>query len=638
MEAGPVIKMGLGALASRKVKGEVTTWKDISPPSEGWATGNSPPQRTPGHSPPQRNPGQQPPSPHSPHSPHSPAWAEADTRMGKSPTKGGNRSPVKNKTGAATTGKPSPKKQNSASKSPRLVRKSSGRNSSNSNKSSPPAHDNGSASSASSSEAGSPKRSKSGKVKAAVSGGQLDRQRLVGRYRIPGGQAGCVEGGLTAWKDAGPREPSAVPGEAGAPSERGGLAGVPQERGGSAARPESGYFSTDVHSESREGMEESTSEGELVGTIKLRPRPDKRPALIQAGAATLADHSQNGPAGPQTEGRDLLDSNPVPSSGESEMCSVGDTGGEEGEVGGREAPAEPVPIAVVRVSGVAAMSCSPDCRSLTESDGPDQRSSQDDYFFDEDFSVQFGGGGLHGSVGLTLQGSCAFSLTDSLAAGPSADPQDSLCGPQAILPHSLTGSYTAFGALRDSFLQNEDLYSGPCESEVSATGSRTSMEVSSSEREMMCSSDMLDYPGSAPLFTPPCVANSQEGHVSTDSLSRQLEGEVTASTSLSRSSSSTAEITLRCGRPHKDAYFLSFDGGSQGKLSSTESDSSYVSQSSSQDDKPRTGSRSMSSGGDDAEDEQSSSFQFANARPASGDSGGESCYNGYIALVPSLLL
>ncbi|KAH9490678.1 hypothetical protein Btru_032751 [Bulinus truncatus] len=225
----------------------------------------------------------------------------------------------------------------------------------------------------------------------------------------------------------------------------------------------------------------------------------------------------------------------------------------------------------------------------------DQRASQDDssfndYFFDEDFIVQFDGN-LQSSVGVILQGSCAFSLADSLAPGP-------------------------------------------CESEVSGTGSRTSMDVSSSEREMMCSSDMLDFPGNEPLFTPP-VNTSQDQNLSTDSLSRQLEGneaEVAATTSLSgsRSSSTTADITVKCG-PHKDAYYLSFDGGSQGKFS-TESESSYVSQTSSQDDK--LGSRSMSSGGE-AEDEQSSSFQFANLKSRGGSAGSSSATVSGTAVMPA---
>ena len=61
-------------------------------------------------------------------------------------------------------------------------------------------------------------------------------------------------------------------------------------------------------------------------------------------------------------------------------------------------------------------------RSTDSFDGmQDQPASQDegslnDYFFDEDFIVQYDGN-LQASVGVLLQGSCAFSLADSLATG-----------------------------------------------------------------------------------------------------------------------------------------------------------------------------------------------------------------------------
>ena len=65
-------------------------------------------------------------------------------------------------------------------------------------------------------------------------------------------------------------------------------------------------------------------------------------------------------------------------------------------------------------------------RSTDSFDGgqDQQRVSQDgegslnDYFFDEDFIVQYDGN-LQASVGVLLQGSCAFSLADSLAPGTS---------------------------------------------------------------------------------------------------------------------------------------------------------------------------------------------------------------------------
>ncbi|GFR75811.1 iporin [Elysia marginata] len=697
MEAGPVIRMGTGALGPRK-RGEVTNWKELSPKKENSSAPSSPAKTTQDQTPTS-----------DPKNTINTTSEQRATDFKNSPpstiTGTGN---CHNKIEAVSPAiaKNGPKRQNS--KSPRLARKlaaAAARNgtspnaANNSNLPPSPKKSMASTSSSSSLEANSPKR---GKPKGRSNGGhhnhqyldggggrgavgQIDKLKFADRYKIgadfssktgsTSSSSSSSNNRLTTWKDISPTE-SKIEGAAGS---------LPDRR----SRPESGYFSNEVHSESREGMEGSqSSESEHAGTIKHRPKAKKTPSQpsdkndeVPQPNSTTKNMSENGDqavsntdgvmsehirgddprrntrheqvrngaekeeicyAGTQRRYRDSLD---VETAGLNQRYrdSLNFGGLDDSVSDGIDLPcqdqvAKPgvVMKAVSKIPklSTAAPPTNPVKGDANTGDGAGQRStdsfdgiqdqpaSQDegslnDYFFDEDFIVQYDGN-LQASVGVLLQGSCAFSLADSLATGFPGPRDTQTPGERAVLPHSFNGSYNTFGVLRDSFLQNEDLYSGPCdESEVSGTGSRTSMDVSSSEREMMCSSDMLDFPGGdQPLFTPP-VATSISEHVnlSTDSLSRHLEGdtEVTATTSLSgsRSSSTTADITVKCG-PHKDAYFLSFDGGSQGKFSGTESESSYVSQTSSQDDKQ--GSRSISSGGD-AEDEQSSSFQFANHKP-----------------------
>ncbi|XP_059147919.1 serine-rich adhesin for platelets-like isoform X2 [Physella acuta] len=684
MEPGPVIKMGTGALGQRKGtvhRGEANGWKDVSPKSES----SSPPS--------------------SPSKDVGTVGKLGTNNMTDGRGKGNSRSPVKlNSEGFHELGtrnvnvaKTGPKKQNSISKSPRPTRKlASGAK--NCNLSTSPKKSSTTSSSSSSFEAISPKRGKAGKGKlhhnSDLDTGQLDKLKLADKYKISeitDLSKGTVimealnskldkshnnvksQGRLTTWKDISPTESK--------------IEGATALYNDKRSRPESGYFSNEVHSESREGMDGSlSSESDHVGTIKHRPKAkttnqndsDKNSKEItQNKLPETTDNTQPTDQDnvPTDNVRDDNSHNQAEYSNDFPKSS-NNFPTEQNTDDIHNAADEPrypsKPSSAVRMEESESSTSSPrhwrapapardagayngysdnkfvrkDLNSVTSMDNSDsfdrsqdQRGSQDDssfndYFFDEDFIVQFDGN-LQSSVGVILQGSCAFSLADSLAPGFPGPHNTQPPGQQVLLPHSFNGSYTAFGALRDSFLQNEDLYSGPCESEVSGTGSRTSMDVSSSEREMMCSSDMLDFPGNEPLFTPPCVTNSQqEQNLSTDSLSRHLEcgdAEVTATTSLSgsRSSSTTADITVKCG-PHKDAYFLSFDGGSQGKFS-TESESSYVSQTSSQDDK--LGSRSMSSGGE-AEDEQSSSFQFANLKSRASSNSAGAGNSGGSAVVP----
>ena len=214
-----------------------------------------------------------------------------------------------------------------------------------------------------------------------------------------------------------------------------------------------------------------------------------------------------------------------------------------------------------------------------------------EYYYDEDFIVQFDTNIRDGSVPPEL-----------------SDPEMS----SLPFPHSLTGSYTRFGPLQDSFGQT-NMFVGHYESELS--GSRTSMEISSSEREMMCSSDMLDF-SNDPLFTPTPTSDVVTTHFSVDSL-----GHAAGVGGLMENSRS-ADLGVDCC-PRKEEYFLSFDT-SQGRSSASLSEHSYASQTSastSQDDAQTTQiglSGGSGSATEDNEDVCSSSFHYCHhaRRPA----------------------
>ncbi|XP_046332376.2 uncharacterized protein LOC124115428 isoform X4 [Haliotis rufescens] len=209
----------------------------------------------------------------------------------------------------------------------------------------------------------------------------------------------------------------------------------------------------------------------------------------------------------------------------------------------------------------------------TAASSPEEGCFNNEYFYDEDFIVQFD-----------------TNIRDGSVPRSEGEPE-----PVLPFPHSLTGSYTRFGTLPDS---QQDVFLGPYESELS--GSRTSMEISSSEREMMCSSDMLDF-SNDPLFTPTPTGEPLPQHFSVDSLGRCQE--------LVNSRSSTdARLAVTCC-PRKDEYFLSFNE-SQSHFTASESEHSYVSQSSSQGGASNSCSPSCSSNGEEAEEICSNSFHF----------------------------
>ena len=261
-----------------------------------------------------------------------------------------------------------------------------------------------------------------------------------------GGEAGAGEGrSITTWRDVAPSKP-------------------PDER---SKRPESGYFSNDVHSEggqeSRDETDSSLSDSDSV----------RRDRSHSAGA-----HDSS-----------LSDSDSVR-------------------------------------------------RDRSHSAGThDAGFHSSDYFYEDEFSVQFD-----------------TNLRQAVGGGEGA--------PEGLGLGSPTGSDSQ---LRDSLLQ-ADLDLGPYQSQLSA--SRTSMEISSSERQMMCSSDVLHF-SNDPLFTPtpPPLERQQaeQQSVSVDSLSQAGGGQET---------SNDPDLGVDCGL-RREAYFLSFSASQQ---HSNDSDISFVSQ------------------------------------------------------------
>ena len=197
-----------------------------------------------------------------------------------------------------------------------------------------------------------------------------------------------------------------------------------------------------------------------------------------------------------------------------------------------------------------------------------------DYFYDEDFSVQFD-----------------TNLRETSVTPVDVEP------PPTILdfPHMVTGSYLSFNNggssnasnasynnMRESaslglsnvpatcaalhFIQDRSQYDSEFSGNSGNSGSRNSaMELSSSEREMMCSSDMIDL-SDGPLFTP------TPSHIlSTDSLdrnTRELQGQ--GSEMNNSNTSADANLNVDCC-PRKEDYFLSFDG-SNTRVSGSETD------------------------------------------------------------------
>lgn len=378
------------------------------------------------------------------------------------------------------------KRQNPLVKSPRLARKMTSGFKNSNVPVVPKKFSTSSSSSSSSLEANSPKRNKPNQgryyASSVLDPEHFDRFKFTNRYKISesgefskvsslANTAVCkmdrVDGtGLpTTWKDISPTE-SKTENAPGTLSER-------------RSRPESGYFSNDVHSESREGMDGSVSEeSDHAGTIKLRPKKKPNPETAEDGGcgkmpvgsvqkempscqneeqsdtvigpieSDNRDHVyKNGPGKVPKSSRNLYpylkSAVPKPTDVEStDTHSKLKPGDEVSEVAEKDfSKSSTKDGALIRKESIRAKGVSANPRqvctdwpvkklpnliaSLENSDGLDpieeKPASQDDgsshgYFFDEDLIVQYDGN-LHTSVGVILQGSCAFSLADSLVPG-----------------------------------------------------------------------------------------------------------------------------------------------------------------------------------------------------------------------------
>ncbi|XP_033725503.1 LOW QUALITY PROTEIN: uncharacterized protein LOC117315427 [Pecten maximus] len=206
--------------------------------------------------------------------------------------------------------------------------------------------------------------------------------------------------------------------------------------------------------------------------------------------------------------------------------------------------------------------------------------ASNDYFYDEDFTVQFDTNLRESSPGVNC------SCVD----------HDLMIG----FPHVVTGSYLSFGgeAKGSNILdRNSTELFCPDESELSYSHN-SAMDVSTSEREMMCSSDMLDFSDN-PLFTPSPTGDLHgvgnlhgTGEQMTDSLDKvtvkcqfpvlgltpeqyQGQGQNQMEMSSSRTSSEN-NFCLNCC-PRKDEYHLSFVGSQGSKGSGSDLENSLTS-------------------------------------------------------------
>ncbi|KAH3809930.1 hypothetical protein DPMN_138312, partial [Dreissena polymorpha] len=200
---------------------------------------------------------------------------------------------------------------------------------------------------------------------------------------------------------------------------------------------------------------------------------------------------------------------------------------------------------------------------------------ENDYFYDEDFSVQFD-----------------TNLRETSVTPIDSDPNTTILD----FPNMVTGSYLRFNGgssnvsfnnskassqnasvntLKVSIVDNADIQNnqydpGRYDSEASGnSGSHNStMEISSSDQNLLGSSDLIDL-SDGPLFTPTPSnmlgsGDSLDGntHKSKD---REQDGDMVES-----ADSADTNLNVNCC-PRKDDYFLSFDG-SHSKVSGSETD------------------------------------------------------------------
>ncbi|WAR29407.1 RUSC2-like protein, partial [Mya arenaria] len=213
---------------------------------------------------------------------------------------------------------------------------------------------------------------------------------------------------------------------------------------------------------------------------------------------------------------------------------------------------------------------------------PNDDNCDNDYFYDEDFSVQFD-----------------TNLRETSVTPIESDPNTTILD----FPNMVTGSYLRFngGSSNVSFnnskassqnasvntlkVSNTDntidlaaqYEAGQYDSENSGnSGSHVStMEIDSSDQNMLGSSDLIDL-SDGPLFTP--TPSNSRNEESCDSLDGKGEGQVEkgqgegqdSDMSGSNGSSSDTNLNVNCNT-RKEEYFLSFDG-SNSKVSGSETD------------------------------------------------------------------
>nr|XP_022307094.1 uncharacterized protein LOC111113269 isoform X2 [Crassostrea virginica] len=180
-----------------------------------------------------------------------------------------------------------------------------------------------------------------------------------------------------------------------------------------------------------------------------------------------------------------------------------------------------------------------------------------EYFYDEDFTVQFDTNLRESSPGLNCTCVDPTIVSD--------------------FPNIVTGSYLSFSNMKGSAILDPQTHVElfcPDESELSSCRN-SAMDMSSSEREMMCSSDMLEFSDN-PLFTPSPTKELEKQNVSTDSLDKNLEQSTEHCCQEGSLESSDGNLCVNCC-PKKEDYFLSFDGSQGRSQTNSENDTSLLS-------------------------------------------------------------
>ncbi|XP_052096540.1 uncharacterized protein LOC127731744 isoform X2 [Mytilus californianus] len=233
--------------------------------------------------------------------------------------------------------------------------------------------------------------------------------------------------------------------------------------------------------------------------------------------------------------------------------------------------------------------CDNSSTSLPPGGSSQEEGFNNDYFYDEDFTVQFD---------TNLRESSPPNCT-------CPDPSDDV-----EFPNMVTGSYLSFKNVKSAGIINQDGHELFCpeESEISVSH-HSNMDVSTSEREMMCSSDMLEFSDN-PLFTPPLSGDvhmaSQED--STDSLDKAGKEKNNQDINGSQTSSD-GNLNLDCF-PRKEEYFLSFDGSQGHTESYSEQSNSMNSNCSSQGQNSYSQNHVNACSNEDVGDESSESFHI----------------------------